>query len=245
MNKHTMLNIQLKSFKNTRRVGKYILCYAMLFIIVIICVYYIHSYIKVYNDEQQEIQEIDNMLFDWHNHVKNSETASQFDNYKLVHNLNEDKSDECVKENTDNADRKSDDQEEDMADCVLIIPSIDLKKYVYSGKQRETHLEQYELVTATDDMKYMNGGNYIICGHYSKLYGHSLNRLKDISELDEVIIWHNDKQTKYKVSSVSYMNMNNTSQYCNQSNNRQITILSCAKYEGKNKYIVVRCECAN
>ena len=33
------------------------------------------------------------------------------------------------------------------------------------------------LITADAHMRYKNGGNYIICGHASKLYGHSLNRL--------------------------------------------------------------------
>ena len=238
------------------------LCYVIMLIMVISCIYYIHSYIKVYNAEQQEIKQIDAILLDWTKQLNNTETTLFYegnndDSNNIKDNLDEynkgvqeryneysDMNDVDKVNDTSAIDSNNKSKDLDVADCILIIPSIDLKKYVYTGKQREVHLEQYELITATDDMKYQNGGNYIICGHYSKLYGHSLNRLKEITRSDDVIIWKNNKKTKYKVSSITYVNMNNTEQYCKQSKEQQITIISCAKYEGANKYIVVKCEAA-
>lgn len=124
-------------------------------------------------------------------------------------------------------------------DCIISIPDIDLLKKVYNGKNREKHLENYELITATPDMKYTNGGNYIICGHASRLYGHSLNRLSEVLEYTQIQIWANNEVENYVVKEVKYVNMNETSKYCNQTKNKQITILSCAKNISPESYIAV------
>ncbi|MBE5923832.1 MAG: sortase [Lachnospiraceae bacterium] len=124
-------------------------------------------------------------------------------------------------------------------DCVISIPDIDLLKKVYTGNKREKHLDNYELITATSDMKYSNGGNYIICGHASRLYGHSLNRLSEVLEYTQIQIWANNEVENYVVKEVKYVNMKETSKYCNQTKNKQITILSCAKNVSPDSYIVV------
>lgn len=126
-------------------------------------------------------------------------------------------------------------------DCIVSIPSIALNKIVYTGKNRILHLEKYELITSAEDMRYQNGGNYIICGHASRVYGHSLNRLRELKIGDEVVIWYDNQYEQYIVSSVTYEGMNTTSGYCQQTKYRQITILSCAKYIAKDVYIVIKC----
>ncbi len=130
-------------------------------------------------------------------------------------------------------------------DCILYIPSISLEKVVYTGKNRAVHLENYELITSAADMRYLNGGNYIICGHSSRIYGHSLNRMKELKIGDEVIIWLSHQMDKYYVSNISYEKMENTSKYCLQTESRQITILSCARYVGEDTYIVITCKPQN
>lgn len=236
----------------------------IILIILSVSIVYIGSYLGIYYVERTESREIDTLLKDWTNEYKENKDNIELSNatYSLEKGVaqkdnsgNEERLDityapingDIESADNGNLDQKDDAKSNDKikADCILMIPSIDLKKYVYNGSQREVHLEQYELVTATHDMEYQNGGNYIICGHYSKLYGHSLNRLKEISVDDEVTIWKDSVKTQYRVSSVSYINMNNTTQYCNQTNNKQITIVSCAKYIGEDKYIVVKCECMN
>lgn len=124
-------------------------------------------------------------------------------------------------------------------DCIIEIPDIDLAKIVYTGKDREKHLQNYELITATDDMKYSQGGNYIICGHASRLYGHSLNRIKEIKKGTEILITDNNKTDKYIVNKVYYSNMMDTDNYCRQNNKKEITIISCAKYISKESYIII------
>lgn len=127
-----------------------------------------------------------------------------------------------------------------VGDCILEIPSIQLTKYVYSGTERIEHLKNYELVTAAEDMYYKNGGNYIICGHASRLYGHSLNRLKEIKVGDSLFI-HTDKQTdQYIVEYVGYEDQSKTSHYCNQTKEDIITILSCARYVSETSYIIIK-----
>ena len=127
-------------------------------------------------------------------------------------------------------------------DCIVSIPIISLEKIVYTGSLRESHLEQYDLITAADDMKYSNGGNYIICGHYSQLYGHSLNRLKELNKGDFVYINSNGTLHKYTVYSKEFETMTETSTYCVQTEQRELTIISCAKYVGVDKYIVIKCK---
>lgn len=127
-------------------------------------------------------------------------------------------------------------------DCIISIPSISLEKIVYTGKSREEYLSQYDLITAADDMKYDNGGNYIVCGHNSQLYGHSLNRLKEVKKGDYVYIKSNDILHKYIVYSKEFQTMSDTSLYCVQTEQRELTIISCAKYIGPDKYIVIKCE---
>ena len=132
-------------------------------------------------------------------------------------------------------------------DCVISIPCIDLEKIVYTGTDREKHLQKYELITATPDMKYFNKGNYIICGHASRLYGHSLNRLREIKVGDKVYIrYYNSLKEniseEYIVESVTYEVMNDTSKYCKQTEEQVVTIISCAKYIAPNNYIVIKCK---
>ena len=130
-------------------------------------------------------------------------------------------------------------QPEWVGDCILMIPDINLEKIVYTGKNREEHLKNYELITASENMKYTNGGNYIICGHASRLYGHSLNRLKEVKKGTKIQIQTKDKKEEYIVNEVTYENMNKTSEYCNQTMNNTLTIISCAKYVSEESYIVI------
>lgn len=127
-------------------------------------------------------------------------------------------------------------------DCILFIPEIHLEKIVYTGTKRTEHLKQYELITAADNMQYKNGGNYIICGHASRLYGHSLNRIREVKEGNLLYIQTKNQLDEYIVKKVFFADMNNTSKYCNQTSQKTITILSCAKYISKDSYIVIQAE---
>ena len=127
-----------------------------------------------------------------------------------------------------------------IGDCIVEIPKIQLQKIVYSGTNRESHLKNYELVTATNDMTYNNGGNYIICGHASQLYGHSLNRLQELQLGDEIIIYTPNTKDIYTIHSIDYIEQHNTSLYCNQTQEPIVTLLSCAKNISEQSYIVIK-----
>ena len=125
-------------------------------------------------------------------------------------------------------------------DCIIEIDEIGLSKIVYNGNNRQKHLDNYELVTATSDMNYSSGGNYIICGHASRLYGHSLNRLKEVHKYALIRIWANKSVDEYVVDKVYFEDMDKTDEYCRQTNKDQITIVSCARYISSNSYIIVK-----
>lgn len=127
-------------------------------------------------------------------------------------------------------------------DCIIKIPCIDLEKIVYTGNEREIQLQNYFLITAAEDMTYSNGGNYIICGHDSQLYGHSLNRLDEIQIGEQVFIYWENEIHEYRTFSKKYESMTNTSSFCKQTEKRELTIISCAKHIGSDQYIVIRCE---
>ncbi len=130
-------------------------------------------------------------------------------------------------------------RENQSEDCILSIPDINLEKIVYTGGERDLHLKNYELITADAHMRYKNGGNYIICGHASKLYGHSLNRLQEVKKDSIIEIITKSKTEQYIVYKVNYENMYETSRYCNQTKEKTITIISCAKNISKESYIVI------
>lgn len=147
-------------------------------------------------------------------------------------------------QNTQEAAGNSLDEKKELwkGDCILFIPAINLEKIVYTGSKRMEHLNQYELITAADNMQYKNGGNYIICGHASRLYGHSLNRIKEVKVGDLLYIQTKSRLDEYIVKKVFFADMNQTSIYCNQTSKKTITILSCAKYISKDSYIVIQAE---
>ena len=130
-------------------------------------------------------------------------------------------------------------------DCIISIPDIDLKKIVYTGVHREKELASYNLITASDDMTYENGGNYIICGHNSRAYGHSLNRIDELEIGDVIFIYHNNNCYEYNVCSIDYYNMHQISSYLQQSNIKELTILTCSKNKNKEDYIIVKCQYKN
>lgn len=204
------------------------------FVMGILFIYYILNYYKILQNEKNEKNTI---LFPsyWDEMEKEYNNPEYEKGNLLVPDL-QTEDDSVVIENT------SKQKTAEHSDCILSIPVIDLMKNVYSGSDRAKHLEQYELITATDDMQYKNGGNYIICGHASRLYGHSLNRIKEIRKGDIIFVNTADNTDKYIVNEVSYENMYNTSNYCNQTVDKTLTIISCAKYISDESYIVIHAE---
>lgn len=216
---------------------------------IIVCVagmlYYGYLYYSIYALECNEKQNVDNII-----HSIVIEENKRDDPYNEQRNAIETMEENNIADNISHNDVVSDksvtaidiaETPEDL-DCIIQIPAIELKKIVYTGVNREEHLKQYELVTASEDMRYVNGMNYIICGHSSRIYGHSLNRLRELKVGDKVIIWNNGMEKQYHIESISYEYMNNTIEFCKQTESRQITIISCAKYVADDTYIVIRCK---
>lgn len=230
-----------KCFNLKKNIINKSICYlcAILFLIILFVSLHVHI---IYNREKQEKEDISiivNNLNNDDNEIINNKINNMIDNNNVIHDniipnniVNNDLNDNNVIANNSLND--------DDFDCIIEIPDIDLSKIVYTGKHREQHLNKYELVTAVYDMKYSQGGNYIICGHASRLYGHSLNRLKEIKKGAVINIWFNDNKDEYIVNNVYYVNMFDTDKYCKQNNQNEITILSCAKYISYNSYIVIK-----
>lgn len=206
------------------------ICIICAIILLILFLNEIISYYSIYVEEQKEIKVIQSLertlyITEQSNHTVFQESRIEEDNRDLSSTESTEATSEPIIWN---------------GDCIVYIPDIQLKKIVYTGKNREEHLSNYELITANEDMYYENGGNYIICGHASRLYGHSLNRIREVKEGTVIEIKTPDNTDEYIVNSVTYQNMNQTSNYCNQTTKRCITIISCAKYVSKESYIVIQ-----
>lgn len=205
-----------------------------------ILVYYLSSYYMVYLMEKEEKMAIHTLE---NRKIQIETKTDKSANLNYQYSLSSEKIYDNTEYEKDKPKEPSNIQSEKWkGDSILFIPDIELEKVVYTGKNRESHLQNYELVTASDDMKYENGGNYIICGHASKLYGHSLNRIKEVKEGTVIQIKTKDTTDEYVVNRVIYPNMNQTSEYCNQTTENTITIISCAKYVSKESYIVIQAE---
>ena len=225
-----------------------------IFIVIISLIFIIllfdYSYkIKlIYNMETKEKQNVDNLKTQYNETLDKSENENCNNNYHSdkFSTYEEEKKDNKYNEGLINKNITSsynDDKtkiKEESADCIIDIPDIDLSKIVYTGMSREKHLDNYELITAAPDMKFINGGNYIICGHASRLYGHSLNRLGELHKDSLIQIWCDNKVIDYIVKDVYFENMNDTDKYCKQTTQKEITIISCAKYISKESYIIIK-----
>ncbi|MDO5149635.1 MAG: sortase [Oscillospiraceae bacterium] len=128
-------------------------------------------------------------------------------------------------------------------DCIIRIPDIQLEKIVYTGNHREQYLKDYGFITATYDMQYINGGNYIICGHASRLYGHSLNRIKELQKGSQIYIDYENGTDTFIVTNIAFKDRNNCSEYFEQTNTSNIlTIISCARYVTDTSYIIIQAQ---
>lgn len=220
------------------------LYYSILFGIALTVIYML-PYYNTYRKEAAEKEKIDHLIqlqFDesvQRDFLDNDSTYYKYNSNKN-HNTDSDHRNTSHKGMHNQKNNASENQESEWSgDCILIIPDINLEKIVYTGKNREQHLKNYELITASENMKYTNGGNYIICGHASKLYGHSLNRLKEVKKGTKIQIKTKEKNEEYIVNKVTYENMNQTSKYCNQTQDNTLTVISCAKYISEESYIVI------
>ena len=215
----------------------------VLCVVLIITLVYLYNFLKIYDYEQSEKEQIDLIISQYVNEdVDNvmDHIISNSDKAIILPESSTETSNETEQKIQEKSDTRKDVKW--LGDCILEIPDIDLKKIVYTGEEREKHLENYELITAASDMYYKSGGNYIICGHASRLYGHSLNRLKEIKKGMDIYIQTKEQKDHYIVKKVSYQSMNETSNYCKQSDQKVITIISCAKYISEHSYIVIEAE---
>lgn len=238
-----------------RKFNKLIIKTFMLLVLFGCIIYGIYKYYVVYQSELKEIKLINTLIElndmedvviyqNQHNQINDkSDSLSKKEDFETLYKgkiKNKDyKNDEQYNKNDNLTNLNENDLNE--VDSILHIPKINLNKFVYNGSRRKKHLDSYQLITATNDMKFKNGGNYIICGHTSRIYGYSLNRLKELDINDQIImIDKNFIQTKYNIVSVDYINMFESNQYAKQSKNNIITIISCAKIKSKDYYIVVK-----
>ena len=215
-----------------------LICF-ILFIMVGIGIYYFHYFYMIDGYDKMEKKYIEEIRLLQDNQEANPQQQQNIANH-FQYSIKERKasgqsSDKDVPSNANI-------EMEWKGDCILSIEAINLEKVVYNGNNREDHLKQYELVTATDDMQYKNGGNYVICGHASRLYGHSLNRIKEVKKGMIIKITTRDKTDEYVVNEVLFENMNKTSKYCSQTHNPKLTIISCARYVSDESYIVIHAQ---
>lgn len=214
-----------------------------LFVVLLIGMTTVYRYYKTYNLSKIEKEKVSKLKISFQDNDESFDNICDNDNQKIDEEFNNNTYKKVSNNNSkDNlpTTRDIDNDNSEDADCIIEIPEINLSKIVYTGNNRDAHLSNYELITAAPDMHYKSGGNYIICGHASRLYGHSLNRLKEVHKGTLIQIWANKSLDEFEVNKVYFENMDNTSKYCKQTSVNEITIVSCAKYVSVNSYIVIK-----
>ena len=83
-------------------------------------------------------------------------------------------------------------------DAIVIIDKINMKYPIISGGDMDYNLSKYFFVTGKSDMTY-GTGDYVILGHQSRVYGHSFNRLEELTLDDIITIMKNNVYYNYDV----------------------------------------------
>lgn len=115
-------------------------------------------------------------------------------------------------------------------DCILVIDKINLKKAVIRGNtmpDNDVNLSKYYFVTA--DLTTTLSGNYTIYGHSSQTYGHSFNRLDEMTVDDTFYILQNKLRYDYRVETVDRALRSESKPYFPDMAKR-VTLVSCEKH---------------
>ena len=124
-------------------------------------------------------------------------------------------------------------------DCILKIPSIKLEKPVYN-QNTKAYLQNFNLVTAYDNMNFNTGGTYIIYGHNSYVENLSFQSLPKIQFNDVIIIEYMNMDFEFQVTDIQRVNTEEISNYFVQEENK-IVLVACTNQSTKTnpEYLVV------
>ena len=124
-------------------------------------------------------------------------------------------------------------------DCILKIPSIKLEKPVYNQNTKAS-LQNFNLVTAYDNMNFNTGGTYIIYGHNSYVENLSFQSLPKIQFNDVIIIEYMNMDFEFLVTDIQRVNTEEISNYFVQEENK-IVLVACTNQSTKTnpEYLVV------
>ena len=126
-------------------------------------------------------------------------------------------------------------------DCVLSIPQIDICRVVITGGDMDYNLDRHLFVTMQQNMVY-GESSYVIGGHQSFIYGHSMNRLEELDIGDSIYIIKDDISYEYEVIEKD-MEQWGVDDKDYGADVRKLAIYTCRKQKERPKpYIVVRAE---
>lgn len=112
-------------------------------------------------------------------------------------------------------------------DSILVIDKINLKKAVIRGEYNDYNLDKYYFVTA-DQSAVLGTENYIIYGHCSQTYGHSFNRLEELSVGDEFQLIQESETFEYIIRDIQRELRENASPLLETEENT-VQLLSCER----------------
>lgn len=128
---------------------------------------------------------------------------------------------------------------EGVIDCVLEIPSIDLRGVVITGGNRQLNLDQHFFVAARETMQY-GQGSYVIFGHQSFIRGVGFNRLDELRPGDCIYIVTEEGKTAYSVTEMISAHWGEDSQDFLE-DETHLAIYTCKKQrEYPKPYMIVR-----
>ncbi|MCL2773296.1 MAG: class D sortase [Oscillospiraceae bacterium] len=123
---------------------------------------------------------------------------------------------------------------------TLKIPSIDLYSPILKGDTPENL--NIAICEVADSTAAMGGiGNYILAGHYSRIYGRHFNRLHEVQIGASVFISDGYNIYEYKVYDIVHVKAEDTSAVILNTKEREATLITCDYSVNPIGRLIVKC----
>lgn len=145
---------------------------------------------------------------------------------------------EKSKENTENINSKKEQKENYIA--VIKIPKIGLEKGLFSKESNSNNVNKNILVLNESDLPNEEKGNIILASHSGSGRTAYFKNLYKLERDDEISIFYDGKEFKYKVVNQYEIEKNGTAHIIRNAEKSTLTLITCKR--NTNKQIVYICE---
>lgn len=124
--------------------------------------------------------------------------------------------------------------------AVIKIPKINLEKGLYSKDSSKNNVNKNIQILQDSSYPDVEYGNFILAGHSGTGRISYFKNLYKLEQDDEVSIFYNGSEYKYKVVNIYDVKKTGTANIIRNANKSTLTLVTCR--QGTNKQIIVICE---